>query len=310
MSSTGTYYTNLADVARRTGYKVVEVSGWKTRGHGGLEKITGVVNHHTGTSAPGDFPSLRVVTYGRSNLPGPLCNFGLGRSGTIYVVAAGRAYHAGVVKDQRWSNEHSLGIEAENNGVGERWSPQMIDSYMRLNSEINKEFGLSAALDQGHKEICYPAGRKIDPAGINMDDFRQGVVRVTHEEELDMATLQEIHDDLQGFWKDYVAFRDRTDAEVKRQNEVVWPMAYAIYHAIQPGDPDSTLQKDYRNVMDAVAELKSKMDGIAEANSEVSTVTVDVATLAKALAPAVSALLKEDLAKASADEVGKRLTNG
>ena len=46
----------------------------------------------------GDYPSLTTVTRGRVGLAGPLCNLGIGRTGRVYVVAAGVAWHAGQVK--------------------------------------------------------------------------------------------------------------------------------------------------------------------------------------------------------------------
>jgi hypothetical protein len=116
------YVPWLADAARTTGYPVVEIAGWRSRGHGGMRLVEGVVGHHTATSdrASGDYPSLGIVTNGRSDLPGPLANYGLGRSGTIYVIAAGAAYHAGA---SRWAgfvdlNDEFLGIEAESAGTG------------------------------------------------------------------------------------------------------------------------------------------------------------------------------------------------
>ena len=86
----------LADCARMTGYPVVETAGWRGRGHGSFRVLEGVVDHHTADGA-GEYPSMRVVTHGRAGLAGPLANLGLGRSGTIYVIADGVAWHAGRV---------------------------------------------------------------------------------------------------------------------------------------------------------------------------------------------------------------------
>jgi hypothetical protein len=75
------YLTQLADVARRTGYPVTEVKGWEDRGHGPQPSVQGIVCHHTaGPAAGGDYPSLAVVRSGRPGLDGPLSKFGLGRS--------------------------------------------------------------------------------------------------------------------------------------------------------------------------------------------------------------------------------------
>lgn len=173
--------TNLADVARKAGLKVVEVDGWRTRGHGQLVAVKTIVCHHTaGRSAaadPSDFPSLRIVRDGRPGLSGPLSNLGLGRTGTVYVIAAGYAYHAGAVLDESMDNEHSIGIEAENNGVGEPWPLAQRTAYALLCAALVRAYGLTPARVLAHREVCRPKGRKIDPAGIDMDGFRLAVAR-------------------------------------------------------------------------------------------------------------------------------------
>jgi peptidoglycan hydrolase-like protein with peptidoglycan-binding domain len=182
------YATELADVAREAGLHVIEVDGWKTRGHGGLDDITGVVCHHTaGPSAasnPGDYPSLRTVRDGRTNLSGPLCNLGLGRAGTVYTVAAGLAYHAGAVRVAAppYGNSHMLGIEAENDGVGEPWPSVQLDAYSRLCAALAVHYGFGLERVLAHKEVCYPPGRKTDP-DFDMGPFRRRV-------EADMTQLR------------------------------------------------------------------------------------------------------------------------
>lgn len=174
-----TMYTGLARVARTTGHPVVEVPGWQTRGYGQMSAVQSVVCHHTAGPATGNYPSLATVRDGRPGLAGPLCNFGIGRDGTIYVVAAGLANHAGAVKATKYGNSHAIGIEAENTGTGQEWPAAQLDAYVRLCAALVKEFGLSVNDVQGHKEVCSPAGRKIDPAfthpALSMDQFRAHV---------------------------------------------------------------------------------------------------------------------------------------
>lgn len=166
----------LADAARLTGYPVVEVAGWRTRGHGGFRAVEGVVLHHT-ADGPGEYPSLRVVRDGRADLAGPLCNYGLGRSGTIYVVAAGVAWHAGA---SRWAgftdlNDEFLGIEAESKGTLDDWTPAQHDAYPRLVAAALYYMRRDASRAAGHKEVCLPAGRKIDPAFWDLTGHRATV---------------------------------------------------------------------------------------------------------------------------------------
>lgn len=166
------YLTQLADVARRTGYPVTEVKGWQSRGHGPQPQVQGIVCHHTaGPAAGGDYPSLAVVRSGRPGLDGPLSQFGLGRSGRIYVIAAGRCWHNAPSTSAMHTNSNSLGIEAENNGR-QPWPEEQLDAYRRLCAELCREFGLPASRVRGHKEVNR---QKPDPHSIDMDDFRAAV---------------------------------------------------------------------------------------------------------------------------------------
>lgn len=154
----------LTRIATRTGYPVR--AAWVT-GHGTMGTVVGVVMHHTATArtAAGDYPSLTVVTKGRTGLPGPLCNFGLGRSGTIYLVTEGIAYHAGVGSWQGITdgNGHFLGIEAEHSGLStEAWPAAEADAYRRLVASILYELKRDTNWDVRHADWAEPPGRKVD----------------------------------------------------------------------------------------------------------------------------------------------------
>ena len=161
--------TWLADVLRDAGCKVVEHPGWQDRGKE-LAAVHGVVWHHTasGPSTP-DSAVARLLIIGRPDLPGPLCQLGLSRDGTFHVVAAGKGNHNGY---GTWGNQ-AVGIEAYNNGVGEAWPPVQLAAYDRGTAAICRRLGLTSANVKGHKET--DPGRKIDPAGIDMDQARQRV---------------------------------------------------------------------------------------------------------------------------------------
>lgn len=170
--------SDLADACRKSGLPVVEVDGWRTRGHGEFLGVNSVVVHHTATpkSVAGDYPSLRIVRDGRSDLPGPLSQLGLGRNGTVYVIAAGVAYHAGATFFQRQDNWHAIGIEAEHDGVSP-WNPVQHSAYVRLVAALADHYGIPLSNVQGHKEVAEPLGRKIDPT-FDMTEFRARVKRV------------------------------------------------------------------------------------------------------------------------------------
>ena len=135
---TGIFMTDLGDILRAAGLPCIDVPGAKTRGtfyRGGQRACNGLVCHHTATrdSLPGDYPTLRWIIEGGPTLPPPVANLGLGRSGTWYFCAAGRANHAGPVYDRyrtTYGNGYSIGIEAEHSGYGP-WPKEQYDSYAR-----------------------------------------------------------------------------------------------------------------------------------------------------------------------------------
>src|SRR5689334_10260795 len=85
----------LPQVLRAAGLKVVELPGWQDHGHGDMGDVKGVLCHHTAGPLTGEFSDLDVLVKGRPDLSGPLSQLGLGRSGTFYVVCAGKGWHAG-----------------------------------------------------------------------------------------------------------------------------------------------------------------------------------------------------------------------
>lgn len=172
---TGIFVPWLADAARLTGYPVVEVSGWRSRGvgGGGLSSVEGVLCHHTAGPSVGEAPSLRVVRDGRAGLSGPLSHYVLGRSGSPYVVAAGRCNHAG---ESAWDgiaglNSRFVGIEAEDDGDGQ-WTDEQRDAYPRLVAACLYYMRRGSSRCAAHREVAIPRGRKIDPAGWDMDALR------------------------------------------------------------------------------------------------------------------------------------------
>lgn len=174
--------TNLATVLRGAGLKVVEESGWQTRGHSGPRHASGdfgvglsgkpktIVCHHTG-----GLKDLRVIVEGRPGLSGPLANIWLAQDGTWHVTAAGMCYHAGAVRDLSYANEWSIGIEAEATGV-DPWPQVQYHSYAKGCAALCKAFDLSSSRVLGHKEVCEPPGRKNDP-NFSMAAFRDLVER-------------------------------------------------------------------------------------------------------------------------------------
>jgi N-acetylmuramoyl-L-alanine amidase len=166
--------TGIADRLRAAGLAVVEIDGWTTRGSDSFNP-RGLVWHHTAGGANGNAPSLEICIYGRSDLPGPLCNVMVGRDNTMFVIAAGTANHAGSGGWRGLSGNSSVyGIEHENVGTqAEPWRPDQIDAAANA----------AAALIRGRAgadTVCRHAEwttRKIDTHDIDGNDFRNLVAQ-------------------------------------------------------------------------------------------------------------------------------------
>lgn len=86
---------------KKWGIKYKEVKSWETHNRnqkGAWGGMNGFIWHHTGA----DVSAANAASYaastlydGITNLPGPLCHFGLAVDGTVYLVGWGRANHAG-----------------------------------------------------------------------------------------------------------------------------------------------------------------------------------------------------------------------
>ena len=170
--------TWLPDVLKAAGLKVAPVDGWQQRGRGDVGKIFGVICHHTAGSRNGIMPSLNTLVKGRSDLPGPLSQLGLGRDGTYFIIAAGRCNHAGKgeFKGVVNGNTNFIGIEAENTGLADDspWPDVQLDAYHRGVAAILAHIGRDESFCAGHKEYALPRGRKDDP-DFDMNAFRAAV---------------------------------------------------------------------------------------------------------------------------------------
>jgi hypothetical protein len=116
------YDTSIADRLRGDGLQTVECDGWQWRGSESFDP-GGFVFHHTADGPNGRTPSLQGCINGfHGSAPGPLCNVLQSRepdgNDVFYVIAAGRANHAG---SGGWGpltgNSRVHGLEIEHTGV-------------------------------------------------------------------------------------------------------------------------------------------------------------------------------------------------
>lgn len=178
----------MPSVLLGAGLKVAELPGWADRGRGPMGTLAGVMLHHTATANPRrlNFPTRNWLMEGGlqasgRRVPGPTANLGVGLDGTFYIVAAGRANHAG---EGRWpgvpdnaGNAHFIGIEAENSGApNDAWPEVQLDALVRGTASLLRRMGRRADSAVGHKEWAASRvkHRKSDPS-FAMDPFRAKV---------------------------------------------------------------------------------------------------------------------------------------
>lgn len=153
------------------GLTVIETDGWeyRQRPNGGGPNYGGVLGHHTAGPSTGELPSLRILRDGRSDLPGPICNVGLARSGAWYLIAAGVANHAGLGYWQGLRyNADMLGIEAENDGT-QPWPDAQLQSYIVGSAVLLRGLGRDESWWARHHEW---RAEKPDPHDIDGDWMR------------------------------------------------------------------------------------------------------------------------------------------
>lgn len=183
--------TDLAAACRKSGLRVVELDGWRTRSRpastGGFAPI-GILCHHTGGESDDRAYAEWMATVGRSDLPAPLCQLALDRNGTVYVSAAGRANHGGTAKatgpmPSGDANTLYVGIEAMNTGT-EGWTATQYDAYARLCAALCKHYHWPASHVRAHRETSVTG--KWDPGELDMDSFRRDIAALIEGTE-DMA---------------------------------------------------------------------------------------------------------------------------
>ncbi|MFF3827050.1 peptidoglycan-binding protein [Streptomyces griseus] len=182
------------------GVTVVEHPGWRThdRNHkGAWGPVNGVMIHHTVSS--GSAASVALCRGGHASLPGPLCQGVIDKAGTVHLISAGRANHAGggdpdvlrrVVAEDYGDrppaprahdgsagavdgNARFYGFECVNLGDGrDPWPAVQLDAIERASAAICRAHGWSARSVIGHAEW---SAAKVDPRGFTMPSMRARV---------------------------------------------------------------------------------------------------------------------------------------
>ena len=163
--------------------RVVELQNWRTRGRPPSQFAfapSGVIEHHTACFCKvGHDPQscLNSILNGTQGVPGPVSQLfiswtpvgtkwtGSNPDPRIYVVAAGRANHAGVGV-YSWGappgNASSLGIEVCGPSS---WPDAVIEVRERATAALLRDRSWPVSRVMTHHEYATPSGRKIDPSG-------------------------------------------------------------------------------------------------------------------------------------------------
>ena len=292
--------TDLAKACRASGLPVVEVPGWKTRNRPARPFAPrGQVVHHTGAHGTRNRAEelayvKRVLVGGYPpELPGPLCQLALGRQTVdgppvIYVVAAGRANHAGPSRDAGFiragdGNTQSIGWEAINSG-DEGWSREQLDAYHRGVAAVADHYGWSRGAVVAHAESS-TAGKWDPGVGgrvIDMSAFRAGVKNVNLTTPLENGFLMALSDKQQ----------KKLVADVEALVDITKDLAVGR-EGVRRDGPGGAMLREIRNGVRALLKQAPQVD-----------VEVD----AKAIAREILDQLPNDLAGQVVTELGAALS--
>lgn len=152
--------------------KASVLDGAENRGHGDMQTLRGLMNHHTGAS--GNSSPWSIAQHPSLGLCSQLF---LPRSGKVQIVGYGIAYHGGAGGGYPWIsdvNAQLLGMEMDNNGT-EGWGSAQYWACVRINALVQDTARLGGDRSIGHKEWAGAAQGKWDPGGMNMDKLRSDI---------------------------------------------------------------------------------------------------------------------------------------
>lgn len=168
---------STADILRAAGCRVMIASTWPSKPLGPVPDPPRAIVWHHDASPPG--PSPGALSWITSSYAGqkPSAQFWVDTQGTWWLIGQGKAWHAGTVGPPYKGvadSANSVGIETDHT-VGEPWPPVMLDSLRRGTAALLKAWGHGPDRLYFHKQIGYPYGRKVDPAGLDLEPERQRV---------------------------------------------------------------------------------------------------------------------------------------
>lgn len=294
--------TWLADELRRAGVKVVEVSGWKTRGSSTFSPV-GVTWHATAGSrkstAQGE---VNVILNGSNTAPPPIAQIMLDRDGTAYICAAGRCNHNKVGwagPNKGLGNTSLFGIEMANANDGEPWPEAQLVAARKITAAIFKRIGTDprkrlAAHYEHQPYEGRPAGEtstKSDPYGVKMGPARAAVYA--------MMTGTTTGDDME---------ISELNAELRKPAAPLTQISRAIpWQYVGGGIPEGMSTLGVLNAIHGYTRATAEMIKIVANRDEVDEDVLGE-QIAAAMAPAVAALVTPVIAELLADGGATQLT--
>ena len=174
---------------RAAGIFVHEVPGWQARGNGQSSAYEGGLIHHTASPPEMALPGTgagKVLINGRTGLSGPLCNYAGNPDGSVTVVAAHPANHAGASGGRsmgplpvtRSFNKRVLGLEIVYRGTEPMTAAQYNSAVAWARAVAQVCAGGDAQRIRAHAETSVTG--KFDPGDapgrtIDMNAFRDAV---------------------------------------------------------------------------------------------------------------------------------------
>lgn len=291
----------MVSVLREYGVTVTFEPDWENRGNGQwTDGYEGSIIHHTGTpgvsySNPG--PTLRLLRDGRSDLSGPLCN-GQGRfDGSVHIIAAFPANHAGAsggpsmgpLPVTRLFNPRVMGWEMDYAG-NTPMSPEQYRTALVIAEATRRLRGRpSMEWTRGHAETSIEG--KWDPGyalgkTINLAAFRADATNI--QEGDDMAGRgDEIASVLDGY---YTARKRQGDQETHDLGTAIYDIETVVGQAYDPATGEG-IGAHVKKTREDVKALQSDM---AEVKGALSRMQTGTGYTLKEIAQAVVAEFKKE----------------
>lgn len=172
---------------------VIPIEGWENRGRpastGHFDPNGAHTKHHTGatSSDSNPIPTLRTLIVGRPDLPGPLAQVATAHHGDIYVIAAGRANHAGRIGKAGVvgmplgadGNALAMGDEVDTNGT-QLLPEAQIWSMAVVSRVVTGHFGRPVTWIHRHQDISGTG--KWDIGNRTTQQLRDDAQAITQED--------------------------------------------------------------------------------------------------------------------------------